>query len=292
MNNRQVRTKADIVFNAFNTVFMLLILICTLYPFWYVVACSFSSISHVTNSVILLWPDGIHLEAYQQVFRNDLVPVAYGNTIFITVVGTVVSMILSSISAFVLSRSELPGQKAFTLFVVFTMLFNAGLVPFYLQVRDLGLLNSRMSLIWPFAISTYNTIILRNFFKSVPNTLYEAASIDGSSYFRYFLQILLPLSMPSLATITLFYAVSYWNGYFHSLIFITDRTLHPIQAILRQILMSSEFNNLLYDDGTQNLPSEMLKCAMIVVTALPIICIYPFMQRFFVKGVMVGAVKG
>ena len=292
MNNRQVRTRADIIFNAFNTVFMVLILICTLYPFWYVVACSFSSISHVTNSVILLWPDGIHLEAYQQVFRNDLVPVAYGNTIFITVVGTIVSMILSSISAFVLSRSELPGQKAFTLFVVFTMLFNAGLVPFYLQVRDLGLLNSRMSLIWPFAISTYNTIILRNFFKSVPNTLYEAASIDGSSYFRYFLQILLPLSMPSLATITLFYAVSYWNGYFHSLIFITDRTLHPIQAILRQILMSSEFNNLLYDDGTQNLPSEMLKCAMIVVTALPIICIYPFMQRYFVKGVMVGAVKG
>lgn len=292
MNNRQVRTKADIVFNAFNTVFMILILICTLYPFWYVVACSFSSISHVTNSIVLLWPDGIHLEAYKQVFRNDLVPVAYGNTIFITVVGTIVSMILSSISAFVLSRSELPGQKAFTLFVVFTMLFNAGLVPFYLQVRDLGLLNSRMSLIWPFAISTYNTIILRNFFKSVPNTLYEAASIDGSSYFRYFLQILLPLSMPSLATITLFYAVSYWNGYFHSLIFITDRTLHPIQAILRQILMSSEFNNLLYDDGTQNLPSEMLKCAMIVVTALPIICIYPFMQRYFVKGVMVGAVKG
>lgn len=292
MNNRQVRTKADIIFNTFNTLFMVLILICTLYPFWYVVACSFSSISHVTNSVILLWPDGIHLEAYQQVFRNDLVPVAYGNTIFITVVGTVISMLLSSVSAFVLSRSELPGQKAFTLFVVFTMLFNAGLVPFYLQVRDLGLLNSRMSLIWPFAISTYNTIILRNFFKSVPNTLYEAASIDGSSYFRYFLQILLPLSMPSLATITLFYAVSYWNGYFHSLIFITDRTLHPIQAILRQILMSSEFNNLLYDDGTQNLPSEMLKCAMIVVTALPIICIYPFMQRFFVKGVMVGAVKG
>lgn len=292
MNNRQVRTKADIVFNAFNTVFMILILICTLYPFWYVVACSFSSISHVTNSIVLLWPDGIHLEAYKQVFRNDLVPVAYGNTIFITVVGTIVSMILSSISAFVLSRSELPGQKAFTLFVVFTMLFNAGLVPFYLQVRDLGLLNSRMSLIWPFAISTYNTIILRNFFKSVPNTLYEAASIDGSSYFRYFLQILLPLSMPSLATITLFYAVSYWNSYFHSLIFITDRTLHPIQAILRQILMSSEFNNLLYDDGTQNLPSEMLKCAMIVVTALPIICIYPFMQRYFVKGVMVGAVKG
>ena len=291
MGNRQVRTKADIAFNAFNTVFMFLILICTLYPFWYVVACSFSSISHVTNSVILLWPDGIHLEAYKQVFRNDLVPIAYGNTIFITLVGTVVSMLLSSISAFVLSRSELPGQKAFTLFVVFTMLFNAGLVPFYLQVRDLGLLNSRMSLIWPFAISTYNTIILRNFFKSIPNTLYEAASIDGSSYFRYFLQILLPLSMPSLATITLFYAVSYWNGYFHSLIFITDRTLHPIQAILRQILMSSEFN-MLYDDGSQNLPSEMLKCAMIVVAALPIICVYPFMQRFFVKGVMVGAVKG
>ena len=292
MNNRQTHSKGDIVFHIFNTLLMILILICTLYPFWYVIVSSLSSISHVTNSVVLLWPDGLHWDSYQQVFRNNLVPVAYGNTLFVTLIGTAVSMLLTSLSAFVLSRKELPGNKVMTLFVVFTMLFNASLVPFYLQVKNLHLLNSRWSLIWPFALSTYNTVILRNFFKSVPNALYEAASIDGSGYIGYFFRILLPLSMPSIATITLFYAVSYWNAYFYSILFITDRALYPIQAILRQILMSSEFNTLLYDDATQSMPSEMLKCAMIVITALPIICVYPFLQRYFVKGIMVGSLKG
>ena len=292
MNNRQTHSKGDIVFHIFNTLLMILILICTLYPFWYVIVSSLSSISHVTNSVVLLWPDGLHWDSYQQVFRNNLVPVAYGNTLFVTLIGTAVSMLLTSLSAFVLSRKELPGNKVMTLFVVFTMLFNAGLVPYYLQVKNLHLLNSRWSLIWPFALSTYNTVILRNFFKSVPNALYEAASIDGSGYIGYFFRILLPLSMPSIATITLFYAVSYWNAYFYSILFITDRALYPIQAILRQILMSSEFNTLLYDDATQSMPSEMLKCAMIVITALPIICVYPFLQRYFVKGIMVGSLKG
>lgn len=292
MNNRQTHSKGDIVFHIFNTLLMILILICTLYPFWYVIVSSLSSISHVTNSLVLLWPDGLHWDSYQQVFRNNLVPVAYGNTLFVTLIGTAVSMLLTSLSAFVLSRKELPGNKVMTLFVVFTMLFNAGLVPFYLQVKNLHLLNSRWSLIWPFALSTYNTVILRNFFKSVPNALYEAASIDGSGYIGYFFRILLPLSMPSIATITLFYAVSYWNAYFYSILFITDRALYPIQAILRQILMSSEFNTLLYDDATQSMPSEMLKCAMIVITALPIICVYPFLQRYFVKGIMVGSLKG
>lgn len=287
-----VISKKARVFDWVNTVIMLLVIILTLYPFWYVIVASVSSISHVTNSVVLLWPDGLHWDAYQQVFRNNLVPTAYANTIFITLMGTVISMLLTCASAFVLSRKELPGRRLMTLFVVFTMLFNAGLVPFYLLVRDVGLLNTRWSLILPFAVSTYNTIIMRNFFQGVPNALYEAASIDGCSYFKYFLRILLPISLPSIATITLFYAVSYWNAYFYSILFITDRTKYPIQAILRQILMSSEFNTLLYDDAAQSMPSEMLKCAMIVITALPIICVYPFLQRYFVKGVMVGSLKG
>ena len=271
---------------------MILIIICTLYPFWYVIVCSFSSISHVTRSTVLLWPDGLHLESYQQVFRNNLVPVAYSNTLFVTIVGTAISMLLTILAAFVLSRAELPGNKVMTMFVVFTMLFHAGLVPFYLQVRDLGLLNTRWSLIWPFAMSTYNMVILRNYFKSIPNDLYEAAEIDGCTYIGYLLKILLPLSSAAIATITLFYTVGYWNAYFYSILFITDRSKFPIQAILRQILMSNEFNTMMYDDGTQNLPSEMLKCAMIAITALPIICVYPFLQRYFVKGIMVGSLKG
>lgn len=292
MSNRQIRTRGDRVFNVFNSIFMILIIICTLYPFWYVIVCSFSSISHVTRSTVLLWPDGLHLESYQQVFRNNLVPVAYSNTLFVTIVGTAISMLLTILAAFVLSRAELPGNKVMTMFVVFTMLFHAGLVPFYLQVRDLGLLNTRWSLIWPFAMSTYNMVILRNYFKSIPNDLYEAAEIDGCTYIGYLLKILLPLSSAAIATITLFYTVGYWNAYFYSILFITDRSKFPIQAILRQILMSNEFNTMMYDDGTQNLPSEMLKCAMIAITALPIICVYPFLQRYFVKGIMVGSLKG
>ena len=292
MSNRQIRTRGDRVFNVFNSIFMILIIICTLYPFWYVIVCSFSSISHVTRSTVLLWPDGLHLESYQQVFRNNLVPVAYSNTLFVTIVGTAISMLLTILAAFVLSRAELPGSKVMTMFVVFTMLFHAGLVPFYLQVRDLGLLNTRWSLIWPFAMSTYNMVILRNYFKSIPNDLYEAAEIDGCTYIGYLLKILLPLSSAAIATITLFYTVGYWNAYFYSILFITDRSKFPIQAILRQILMSNEFNTMMYDDGTQNLPSEMLKCAMIAITALPIICVYPFLQRYFVKGIMVGSLKG
>ena len=197
-----VISKKERVFDWVNTVIMLLVIILTLYPFWYVIVASVSSISHVTNSVVLLWPDGLHWDAYQQVFRNNLVPTAYANTIFITLMGTVISMLLTCASAFVLSRKELPGRRLMTLFVVFTMLFNAGLVPFYLLVRDVGLLNTRWSLILPFAVSTYNTIIMRNFFQGVPNALYEAASIDGCSYFKYFLRILLPISLPSIATIT------------------------------------------------------------------------------------------
>ncbi len=203
MSQHIVISKKERVFDWVNTVIMLLVIILTLYPFWYVIVASVSSISHVTNSVVLLWPDGLHWDAYQQVFRNNLVPTAYANTIFITLMGTVISMLLTCASAFVLSRKELPGRRLMTLFVVFTMLFNAGLVPFYLLVRDVGLLNTRWSLILPFAVSTYNTIIMRNFFQGVPNALYEAASIDGCSYFKYFLRILLPISLPSIATITL-----------------------------------------------------------------------------------------
>ena len=292
MNNRQVKSSSERIFDVFNTIIMRLVVLCTLYPFWYVIVCSFSSITHVTNSVFILWPDGIHLDAYEQIFRNNLVPTAYGNTLFITVVGTAVSMFLTTLGAFVLSRKELPGHGILTVFVVFTMLFHAGMVPFYLTIKQYGLLNSRLALVFPFAICTYNLVIMRNFFQGVPNALYEAAEIDGSTYTGFFLKILLPISVPSIATITLFYAVSYWNAYFWSIILVTDRNLYPMQAILRQILMSQEFNTMLYDDAAQSMPSEMLKDAMIVITAVPIICVYPFVQRYFVKGIMVGSLKG
>jgi len=285
-------TKSEIAFHIFNTLVMLLVCVIMLYPFWYVVVCSFSSLSHVQNTTFILWPDGLHFDAYAQVFRNDMVPNAYRNTIIITVGGTALSMVLTILGAFCLSRKNLPGRTVMTFLVVFTMLFSGGLIPTYLVVRNLGMINSLTALIFPSAISTYNMIILRNFFSSVPDALGEAATIDGANQRTYLFRILLPLSGAAIATITLFYAVDYWNSYFNSLIYINKRELLPMQAILRQALMTSEFENMMYDAAIQNLPSEMLKDAMIVVTALPIICVHPFIQRYFVKGVMVGSLKG
>lgn len=291
MQVKQLST-GEKVFRVISTLILLLIIFVMLYPFWYVIVCSFSTLSHVQNTTFILWPDGLHLEAYQQVFRNELVPTAYGNTLFITIVGTLMSMFLTILGAFVLSRKDLPGRNLLTFFVVFTMLFSGGLVPLYLQVRRLNLLNTLWSLILPVCISTYNLIIMRNFFQGVPDALYEAAVLDGASVTTYLWRILLPLSTSAIATITLFYAVDYWNAYYYALIFITKKTVWPMQALLRQIIMSSELDSLMYDDGIQNIASEMLKDAMIVVTALPIICVYPFLQRYFVKGVMVGSLKG
>lgn len=285
-------TRGEKTFRIINALILLLITVIMLYPFWYVIVCSFSSLSHIQNTTFILWPDGIHLESYKQVFRNDLVPTAYMNTLFITVTGTVISIVLTVIGAFCLSRRNLPGHTAMTAFVVFTMLFNGGLIPTYLLVRNLGMVNTLWSVIVPTAINTYNMIIMRNFFSSVPPELEEAATIDGASQRQYLLKILLPLSGASIATITLFYAVDYWNAYFYSLIYITKRQLWPMQAVLRQILMTTEIETMMYDAAVQTLPSEMLKDAMIVVTALPIICLYPFIQRYFVKGVMVGSLKG
>lgn len=279
-------------FRIINTLFMIFIMIITLYPFWYVLVCSFSTLSHVQHTTFILLPDGLHFEAYAQVFRDDLIPRAYLNTIIITFFGTILSLLLTIIGAFCLSRKGLPGKGFLTMMIVFTMMFSGGLIPTYLLVRNLGMLNSLTSLIIPTAISTYNMIILRNFFSSIPDALEEAATIDGASQWKYLVQILLPLSGAAIATISLFYAVDYWNAYFNSLIYITKKELWPMQAVLRQALMTAEFDAMMYDDAIQTLPSEMLKDAMIVVTVLPIICVYPFIQRYFVKGVMVGSLKG
>ena len=286
------KTFMERLFEISNGLIMLLVLVCTLYPFWYIIVCSLSSIKHVMGSNFILWPDGLHLEAYQQVFRNNLVPVAYRNTFFVVLTGTALSMVLTVLGAFVLSRKNLPGRKAMTLFVIITMLFNGGLIPFYLTVRELKLLNTIWALILPTALSTYNMIIMRNGFSQVPESLFESASIDGARMTGYLVRILIPITMPTLATITLFYAVTYWNAYFHAIVFIQDKALWPIQAILREVIMASMLNNMLFDESVFNIPTETMKNAMIVVAVLPIVCVYPFVQRFFVKGIIVGSLKG
>lgn len=286
------RSPADVVFAVVSALLLTIVLVATLYPFWNVLVGSVSSIGHIIKNGFVLWPDGFHWDAYAQVFRNDLIPTAYRNTLIVTLFGTVISMVLTIIGAYVLSLRKLPGRTAITVFFVFTMLFSGGLVPTYLVVNNVGLIDTLWALILPSAISTYNLVLMRNFFSSVPEALFEAASIDGENILGYLVRILLPLSSAAIATISLFYAVGYWNDYFKSIIYIRNNKLWPMQTVLRQALMTSQFNTMMYDDATQTLASETLKDAMIIITVLPIICVYPFIQKYFVKGVMVGSLKG
>ena len=269
----------DRAFNAVNALIMVLVLVVTLYPFWYVLVGSVSSIGHLVKNGFVLWPDGLHWDAYEQVFRNNLIPTAYRNTIIVTLGGTALSMVLSIMGAYALSLKKLPGRKGITMFFVFTMLFSGGLVPTYLVVSELGLIDSLWALILPGCVSTYNMVLLRNFFQSIPEDLYEAASIDGETMLGYMVKILLPLSGAAIATVTLFYAVGYWNDYFKSLIYIRDNQLWPMQTVLRQVLQTSQFNTMMYDDAAQTLAAETLKDAMIVISVLPILCVYPFVQQ-------------
>lgn len=283
---------SDRIFTIINTVFMLIVLVTTLYPFWYIAVASVSSIDHIIGNTFLLWPNGLRWDAYQQVFRNDMIPTAYVNTLFVTVAGTALSMLLSILGAYVLSIRNLPGRTALTFFVVFTMLFGGGMIPYYLIVNYTGLIDTIWSLFVPCCVSAYNVILLRNFFQNVPEGLYEAAMIDGVRPTGYLFRILLPLSTAALATVTLFYAVGYWNDYFTSILFIRNRDLWPMQRILREALLTSQFNTMMYDDARQTQPPETIKNAMIVIAVVPILCVYPFVQKYFVKGIMVGSMKG
>ena len=286
------KSMGDHVFNAITYLVMTIVLVVTLYPFWYVVVGSVSSMAHLIKNGFVLWPDGLHLDAYEQVFRNDLVPVAYRNTLIVTLGGTALSMLLTILGGFVLSIKKLPGRVFFTFFFVFTMMFGGGLVPTFLVVSRLGMIDTLLALIVPGAISTYNMILMRNFFESVPESLYEAASIDGETLPGYVFHILLPLSGAAIATITLFYAVGYWNDYFSSIIYIRNNRLWPMQTVLRQVLQTAQMNNMMYDDAKKGVAPETMKDAMIVVTMIPILCVYPFVQKHFVKGVMIGSIKG
>ena len=282
----------DRLFDWCNGLVMILVLLCTLYPFWYVIVGSFSSMGHLIRYGFVLWPDGLHLDSYKLVFQTTLIPTAYRNTIIVTLGGTSLSMALTILGAYVLSLKDLPGRKVLTLFFVFTMFFSGGLIPTYLVVNSLHLIDTLWALFLPTAISTYNMVLMRNFFQGVPDSLREAAEIEGETMLGYLVHILLPLSGAAIATISLFYAVTYWNDYFTSIIYIRNNKLWPMQTVLRQILQTGQLDNMLYRDAKRSVATETLQYAMIVVTVLPILFVYPFIQKYFVKGVMVGSLKG
>jgi putative aldouronate transport system permease protein len=286
------KTPGETLFAALNTLFMAFILLVTLYPFWYIAVGSVSSVAHIFSQGMLLWPDQLSLAAYEFVIGTKGVSSALGNSAFITVAGTLLSMALTTMGAYVLSKPYLPGRKTMTLFIVVTMLFNGGLIPFYLVVKSLGMIDTIWAMMIPYAISTYNMIIMRNFLQAVPRSLEESAMVDGARHFTIFAKIYLPLSMPVIATVTLFYAVGYWNSIIPAIYFLNRRDFIPIQVILREVLIQSRPEALQFIDSATSQISENIKMALVVITVAPIAVIYPFLQKYFVKGVMVGSIKG
>lgn len=290
----------DKVFDGVNLVLMLVMLVIFTWPLWFVFIASFSDPIAVNSGQVLLWPKDIVLDGYKMSFAHKELWNGYKNTIIYTVVGTLVNLVLSVCFAYPLSRKNFKLRKVFLLMFVFTMYFNGGLIPTYLTVKDVGLLSTGWAMIIPTAISVYNALIIRSYFmNSIPGELEEAATLDGANTAQYLWEVVLPLSKPVLAVVGLYYAVSHWNDYYHALIYLYDESLYPLQTVLRELLMTS---SSLVDATESAADAEAIEAAfntylsmkycVIILAAVPMLCIYPFIQKFFVKGVMVGSVKG
>lgn len=295
--NRVRRLRSDFVFDCVMYGLAVLLVIVALYPMYFIVIASISDPNLVARGDILLLPRGITLAGYRHLLSMGNLWTGYGNTILYTLVGTMIMLGVNIPVAYVLSRKDLVGRRLFTLFFIFPMFFGGGLIPTYLLVNSLGMVNTFWALLIPGAMSVYNMIITRTFFQNgVPHELLEASQIDGCSDARYFFSILLPLSQAVISVISLYYAVAHWNSYFSALIYIRDKQLQPLQLILRSILLSTRVSLNEFEDpdlleGKIGL-EFLVKFALIVVSSAPIMCLYPFVQKFFAKGVMLGSVKG
>lgn len=285
----------DKIFNFFNVLLTILITLIVLYPLIYILSASFSDPMAVMNGEVVLTPVDFTFAGYQKVFQNEDIVTGYLNSIQYTIVGTAVNLVMTVLGAYPLSRKDFYGRNVLTAFFAFTMFFGGGMIPTYLVIQDLGLLNNFWVMILPGAVSVWSMVIVRTFFQSsIPDELREAAVIDGCSNTRLLMTIILPLSIPVLAVITMQYAVGHWNAYFNALIYITDRDKYPLQMVLRELLMQSKMDEMVDTEGavTQQMLAESLKYAVMVVASVPVLLLYPFLQRYFVKGVMVGAIKG
>ncbi|QUA54506.1 carbohydrate ABC transporter permease [Aristaeella lactis] len=268
---------------------MLLISFAMLYPVIYVTAASFSDELAILKGEVFMLPVRPYVKAYEKVFRYPLLWQSYGNTLLYTVLGTAINLILTVFGAWSLSQKKMAGRRFFTLMCTFTMFFSGGMIPTFLVVKGLGLRDTIWAMVLPGAVSTYNMILMRTFFRQIPESLVEAAELDGCRDFGILFRIVLPLSLASLMTIGMFYAVGHWNSYFPAVLYLDKRELFPLQIILRQVVLLNEIVE--NSSSTENVMAEGIKYATIVVAMLPILCIYPFVQRYFVKGVMIGSVK-
>lgn len=288
-------TTGERIFEFFNVMILVLLSLAALYPLVFVLFASFSDPGLLAqNRGLLLFPKGFTTEAYRLVFMNPSIGTAYFNTLFYVVVGTTINIVLTSMAAYGLSRRDVMWKNAIMFMIVFTMFFDGGLIPTYLLVSNLGLLDTRWALIIPGALSAFNLIIMRTAFQAVPVELEESARLDGASDFRICWSVVFPLSLPVIAVMILFYGVAHWNSWFSAMIYLQSRALFPLQLILREILIVNDTGSMLtgVSSGDQMPIGQTIKYATIIVATVPILCVYPFLQKYFVKGVMIGAIKG
>ena len=283
--------RQDRILNVFLYVFLAIFLILCAYPVYFVLIASFSNATVVNSGKLMLWPEGFHLLGYKFVFSDVRILIGYKNTLIYTIGGTVLGLFVSLLAGYSLSRSDLPGRKVLMALMVFTMYFGGGLIPTYITIKNMGLVDTRALMIILGSVSVYNIILIRTFFQSnLPTELQEAAFIDGCTNTRFFFQFALPLSSAIIAVIALYLAVGYWNSYFNALIYINSNAKKPLTLFIRELLLSQETNDVADGELASDFKrmAQVVKYAVIVVATAPIMCMYPFLQKYFVKGVMIG----
>lgn len=289
----------DRIFNMTNGILLLIITLVLLYPLWFVVMASFSNPREIFDVPLLLWPKGLNFEGYKMILENKDIWLGMKNSIIYTVLGTLINLVMTTLAAYPLSRRELRGKGVLTFFFTFTMFFSGGLIPTYLLNQTLGIVDTIWVMIIPGAISVYNLIIMRTYFQqNIPVELEESAYLDGANDMQLLIKVVLPLATPIIAVMTMFYGLGRWNSYFDAMIYLSDRSMFPLQLILREILIQSQTlanNNQLVTNNTVeeiSASKEAIKYAVIVVASLPIFAIYPITAKYFEKGIMLGSVKG
>lgn len=297
MSSKIKQSRGDTVFDVIIHTILLLVLVLVAYPLIFVVVASISDPLAVLKGEVILFPKGINFEAYRRVFENKDIVLGYRNTILYTIVGTAINVLMTITGAYPLSRKDFYGRNIFMLLFTFTMFFSGGLIPTYILIKQLNLYNNFWVMILPGAVGMWNMIIMRTFFQNtIPMELQEAAFIDGCSNIGTLWRIVLPLSKPIIAVMVMFYGVGHWNAFFNALIYLNDRNKYPLQLILREILISEDMASMMAESSDtimkQQMLAEGLKYSVIVVASLPVLALYPFLQKYFIKGVMVGAIKG
>lgn len=296
MRRRRIQTSPmERAFTIFNYLFFAIVALLMILPFWHVIMVSFSGVNEAQRGGLFLYPKGWNLNTYNTVFRNPMIYTGFATTLMVTVSGTLIGVMVSALLAYALSKRHLRGGKLLMVLVLFTMVFNGGMIPNYMLIKSLGLIDNRLALVLPGLISAYNVIIMKSYFETIPDAYDESAKIDGANDLMIFFRIILPLSGAMLATVALFIAVGYWNDYFSSVLYINSTSKWSLQAVLRNMLTNTA--GAMAQAGVtvnvvQTISATTVKAGSIVVATVPILIVYPFLQKYFVKGVQIGGVKG